>query len=122
MVTALEDDHMYFIRILSSRTSNKHVDRGYATCRHEFEGNAKPWSELFEPKGPGLKSSLFPAPTGETKRRSLDQIVNSTINQDRKDKDSSTPLADHPLIEETTTFSLAAIRYINDMFLLTQQS
>ena len=122
MVNMLTQSHMCSIGNLSSQLSMVHVDCTLATDRYELEQNAKPWSELFEPKGPGLKSSLFPAPTGETKRRSLDQIVNSTINQDRKDKDSSTPLADHPLIEETTTFSLAAIRYINDMFLLTLQS
>ncbi|MFX1559729.1 MAG: hypothetical protein ACFFBL_04015 [Promethearchaeota archaeon] len=122
MVKALAYPRIYFNGNLSSRTSIMYVDRGYAADRHEFERNAKPWSELFEPLGPGLKSSLSPSPTGETKTRSLDQRVNSTIDKERKGNDSSTPAVVHPLIEETTTFSKAATRYIYDILLLTQQS
>ncbi|MGD9397951.1 MAG: hypothetical protein PVJ05_16050, partial [Candidatus Thorarchaeota archaeon] len=95
--------------------------RGYATDRHEFEQNAKPWSELFEPLGPGLKSSLSPSPTGETKTRSLDQELNSTTNQDREDDNSSIPTADISVFEETTTFSKTADRYKKVILLLTQQ-
>ena len=99
-----------------------HIDRGYTTDRQDFKQNATPWSELFEPKGPGLKSSLSPTPTGETKTRSLDQIVNSTTTQDGKDNDSSIPTADISVFEETTTFSKTADRYKKDILLLTQQS
>jgi hypothetical protein len=121
MVTALENPCMYFNGNLSSRISIMHVDRGYATDRHEFEQNAKPWSELFEPLGPGLKSSLSPSPTGETKTRSLDQELNSTTNQDREDDNSSIPTADISVFEETTTFSKTADRYKKVILLLTQQ-
>ena len=99
-----------------------HIDRGYTTDRQDFNQNATPWSELFEPKGPGLKSSLSPAPTGETKTRSLDQLTNSTTNQDRKNNDSSTPTADISVFEETTTFSKTAHRYKEEILLMTQQS
>jgi hypothetical protein len=121
MVTALENPCMYFNGNLSSRIPIMHVDRGYATDRHEFEQNAKPWSELFEPLGPGLKSSLSPTPTGETKTRSLDQIVNSTTSQEGEDNDSSTPTADISVFEEATSFSKTADRYEKDLLLLTQQ-
>jgi hypothetical protein len=113
---------MYFNGNLSSRISIMHVDRGYATDRQNFEQNAKPWSELFEPSGPGLKSSLSPSRIGETKTRSLDQKANSTINQDRKDNDSSIPPADISVFEETTTFSKSADRYKKVILLLTKQS
>ncbi|MFW9787724.1 MAG: hypothetical protein ACFFE1_08610 [Candidatus Thorarchaeota archaeon] len=113
--------HMYFNRKFSSslRATIKHVDRGYAIDRHEVEQIAKPWSELFEPMGPGLKSST--SPTGETITRSLDRDLNSS-NQDRKDIDSSTPDAEYYFIDETTTFLNAALRYLKDIFLLTQHS
>jgi hypothetical protein len=101
-----------------SYTSIVHVDRGYVTDRHEFERHAKPWSELFEPKGPGLKSSLSPSQYGETKTRSLDQKANSITNQDGKNNDSSTP----ETVSETTTFLGTVTRYIRDIFLLTQHS
>jgi len=119
MVTTLANSHMYCNGNLSpssSRTSILHMDRGYATDRHEFERNAKPWSELFEPMGPGLKSSI--SPSGETKTRSLDQKTNSITNQDRKNNDSSTSKVDN----ETTTFYQVSLSYIKDIFLLTQHS
>ncbi|MBY8998414.1 MAG: hypothetical protein KGD60_11840 [Candidatus Thorarchaeota archaeon] len=112
---------MYDNGILSysaSPSSVIHVDRGYATDRHEFEQNAKPWSELFEHAGPSLKSSISPLPNGEIKTRSLDRIVNTIDIQDSKNNDSSTSVAD----QETTTFDMAAYRYIKDIILLIRQS
>ncbi len=120
MVTVLATPHLYISGNLSSRTPIMYVDRGYTTNKHEIELNAKPWSELFEPLGPGLKSSL--SLPHETKTRSLDQKANSTTTQDRKNNDSTTPIVDLSLVEETTTFANAADRYIHDILLLTKQS
>lgn len=82
------------------RTSINHADRGYTTDRHEFERNAKPWSELFEQSGPSLESSMTPFLDGEIKTRALDQKAKIIDNQDRKNNDSSTSIA----ANETTTF------------------
>ncbi len=102
----------------SSPTSIIHVDRGYATIRHEFEPYAKPWSELFRQTGPSLKSSISPSQNGEIKTRSLDHKANSIDSQDRKNNDSSTSIAG----QETTTFYMAASIYIKDILLITQQN
>jgi hypothetical protein len=107
---------MYNNRNVFSNSSIKHVDSRYATDRHEFELNAKLWSELFEQMGPSLKSSLSPSLNGEIKTRSLDQIAKNI--ESRKNNDSSTPVADY----ETTTFYKAAYKYFRDIFLLTQHS
>ena len=111
---------MYLNDILSSSSHPYllHVDRGYATGRHEFERNAKPWSELSVQMGPCPESSMTPFLNGETRTRSLDQEVTSTTNQDRKCNDSSTP----GTASETTTFYRTVARYIRDILLLTQQS
>ncbi len=109
--------YMYYDGNISLQSSIIHVDRGYATDRHEFELNAKPWSELFEHVGPSLKSSIS-LPSGENKTRSLDQKAMTIDNDDRKNNDSSTPVA----VYETTTFYTAAYRYIRDIFLLTKHS
>lgn len=109
--------YMYYDGNIQLQSSNKHVDRGYATDRYDFELNAKPWSELFEHVGPGLKGSISP-PSGEIKTRSLDQKAKTNDNDDRKDNDSSTPKVSN----ETTTFYKAAFRYIKDIFQLAQHS
>lgn len=109
--------YMYYDGNIQLQSSIKHVDRGYATDRYDFELNAKPWSELFEHVGPSLKGSISP-PSGETKTRSLDQKAMTIDNDDRKNNDSSTPVA----VNETATFYTAAYRYIRDIFLLTQHS
>jgi hypothetical protein len=118
MVNALAKSCMYYNGNVFSNSSIKHVDSRYATDRHEFEQNAKLWSELFEQKGPSLKSSLSPSLNGEIKTRSLDQIAKIIDSHDRKNNDSSTPVADY----ETTTFYKPAYRNFRDIFLLTQHS
>jgi hypothetical protein len=108
--------HMYNGPLSYSFSPIIHVDRGYATIRHEFEPYAKPWSELFRQTGPSLKSSI--SPYGEIKTRSLDHKANTIDSQDRKNNDSSTSIAD----QETTTFYMAASIYIKDILLMTQQN
>ena len=108
--------YMYYDGNISLESFIIHVDRGYATVRHEFEPYAKPWSELFRHSGPSLRSSISTSPNGEIKTRSLDQKGITIDNQDRKNNNSSTSIAD----QETTTFYWAASIYIKDILLMTQ--
>lgn len=93
----------------SSRISFQQ-DRGYVAIKHECNLDAKPWSKLFEQRGPGSESPIAPL-LGAKKTRSLDFTAKQHETLERGNIDSSTPMYSQL---ETTTFMMAVLRHFKE--------